>query len=92
MNKIYQAVADCRKTFVEMSYTFTQDINEIEETVQELMLYFMQMNPDTLRSIYEKDGTKGIIRYGAVVLRRSYTSTRSPYYYKYKKYYTHTYI
>ena len=59
MNKIYQAVADCRKTFVEMSYTFTQDINEIEETVQELMLYFMQMNPDTLKSIYEKDGTKG---------------------------------
>ena len=89
MNKIYQAVADCRKTFIEMSYTFTQDINEIEETVQELMLYFMQMNPDTLTSIYEKDGTKGIIRYGAVVLRRSYTSTRSPYYYKYKKYYTH---
>jgi RNA polymerase sigma factor (sigma-70 family) len=89
MNKIYQAVADCRKTFIEMSYTFTQDINEIEETVQELMLYFMQMNPETLRSIYEKDGKKGIIRYGAVVLRRSYTSTRSPYYYKYKKYYTH---
>ena len=89
MNKIYQAVADCRKTFIEMSYTFTQDINEIEETVQELMLYFMQMNPDTLTSIYEKDGTKGIIRYGAVVLRRSFTSTRSPYYYKYKKYYTH---
>ena len=89
MNKIYQAVADCRKTFIEMSYTFTQDINEIEETVQELMLYFMQMNPETLRSIYEKDGTKGLISYGAVVLRRSYTSTRSPYYYKYKKYYTH---
>lgn len=89
MNKIYQAVADCRKTFIEMSYTFTQDINEIQEAVQELMLYFMQMNPETLKSIYEKDGTKGIIRYGAVVLRRSYTSTRSPYYYKYKKYYTH---
>ena len=88
MNKIYQAVASCRETFIEMSYTFTQDINEIEEAVQELMLYFMQMNPDTLKSIYEKDGTKGIISYGAVVLRRSYTSPRSPYYYKYKKYYT----
>ena len=35
MNKIYQVVSDCRKTFVEMSYTFTQDINEIEEAVQE---------------------------------------------------------
>ncbi len=89
MNEIYQIVGDCRKTFIEMSYTYSQDINEIEETVGELMLYFLQMNPDTLRSIYEKDGKKGIISYGAVVLRRSFTSPRSPYYYKYKKYYTH---
>ena len=88
MNKIYQAVADCRETFVEMSYTYSQDINEIEEAVQELMLYFMQMNPATLEKIYTKDGKKGLIRYGAVVLRYSYTSPRSPYYYKYKKYYT----
>tara|TARA_R110000851_G_scaffold71246_1_gene158649 strand:- start:1107 stop:1550 length:444 start_codon:yes stop_codon:yes gene_type:complete len=49
----------------------------------------MQMNPKTLKDIYVKDGEKGIIRYGAVVLRRSFTSVRSPYYYKYKKYYTH---
>jgi RNA polymerase sigma factor (sigma-70 family) len=88
MNKIYQEVADCRKTFIEMSYTFSLDENEINEVVQELMLYFMQMNPDTLKSIYEKDGKKGILSYGAVVLRRSFTSPRSPYYYKYKKYYT----
>ena len=88
MNKIYQAVADCRETFVEMSYTYSQDINEIEEAVQELMLYFMQMNPVILEDIYNKDGQKGLIRYGAVVLRRSFTSPRSPYYYKYKKYYT----
>tara|TARA_B100000902_G_scaffold353112_1_gene364316 strand:+ start:1271 stop:1825 length:555 start_codon:yes stop_codon:yes gene_type:complete len=89
MNKIYEIVADCRETFVEMSFTFTQDENEINEVVQELMLYFMQMNPDTLKSIFEKDGKKGILSYGAVVLRRSFTSNRSPYYYKYKKYYTH---
>jgi len=89
MNKIYEAVADCRKTFIEMSYTFTQDINEIEEVVQELMLYFFQMNPETLKCIYEKDGNKGLISYGSVVLRRSYTSVRCPYYYKYKKYYKH---
>jgi hypothetical protein len=88
MNKVYQAVADCRETFVEMSYTYSQDINEIEEAVQELMLYFMQMNPAILKDIYNKDGKKGLIRYGAVVLKRSYTSPRSPYYYKYKKYYT----
>tara|TARA_R100000734_G_C3313328_1_gene104597 strand:- start:394 stop:945 length:552 start_codon:yes stop_codon:yes gene_type:complete len=88
MNKIYQEVANCRETFIEMSYTFSLDENEINEVVQELMLYFMQMNPDTLKSIYEKDGKKGILSYGAVVLRRSFTSPRSPYYYKYKKYYT----
>ena len=40
MNKIYEIVADCRETFVEMSFTFTQDENEINEVVQELMLIF----------------------------------------------------
>ena len=89
MNKVYQAVADCRPTFVKMSYTFTKDINEIDEACSELTLYFLQMNPKTLKDIYIKDGHKGLIRYGAVVLRRSFTSVRSPYYYKYKKYYTH---
>ena len=88
MNKVYEAVADCRPTFVKMSYAFTQDINEIEEACSELMLYFLQMNPSVLSGIFERDGHKGLIRYGAVVLRRSFTSVRSPYYYKYKKYYT----
>ena len=45
MNKVYEAVADCRKTFVEMSFAFTHDINEIEEAVQECLMYFLQMNP-----------------------------------------------
>ena len=89
MNKIYIEIANCRELFVKMSYTFTNDINEIEEAVQELMIYFLQMNPDTLQKIYIKDGRKGLISYGAVVLRRSFNSVRSPYYYKYKKYYTH---
>jgi len=89
MTEVYQAVADCRKTFVKMSYSFTQDINEIEEVVQECLMYFLQMNPETLKKIWVKDGKKGLISYGAVVLRRSFTSVRSPYYYKYKKYYKH---
>ena len=88
MNKIYQAVGECRKTFVEMSYTYSQDINLIEEVVQECIMGFLQMNQNTLKKIYKKDGKKGIINYAAVVLRRSFTSPRSPYYYKYKKYYT----
>ena len=71
-----------------MTYGLTNDKNEVDEVVQECMLYFLQMNPDTLKGIYEKDGEKGLIRYGAVVIRRSLQSKNSPYYYKYKKYYT----
>ena len=29
MNKIYQEVANCRETFIEMSYTFSLDENEV---------------------------------------------------------------
>jgi len=72
-----------------MCYGITQDEEAINDAVQELMIYFLQMNPQTLQDIYQKDGLKGIKGYGAVVLRRSLTSTRSPFYYKYKKYYTH---
>ena len=71
-----------------MTYGLTNDQNEVDEVVQECMLYFLQMNPETLKGIYEKDGEKGLIRYGAVVIRRSLQSKNSPYYYKYKKYYT----
>jgi hypothetical protein len=53
------------------------------------MLYFLQMNPDTLKDIYTKDGIEGVTRYGAVALRRALTSPRSNFYYKYQKYYTH---
>ncbi len=53
------------------------------------MLYLLQMNPSTLSSIWEKDGKTGIIKYGAVALRRALTSRRSNFYYKYEKYYSH---
>jgi hypothetical protein len=59
----------------------------VNEAVQEIMLYFLQMNPDTLRDIYTKDGIMGVTKYGAVALRRALTSPRSNFYYKYKKYY-----
>jgi hypothetical protein len=71
-----------------MCYGLTKDKVAIDDAVQELMMYFMQMNPETLKTIWEKSGKDGIIRYGAVVLRRALTSPRSPFYYKYKKYYT----
>ena len=70
-----------------MCYGLTKDKEEIDDVVQELMLYFLQMNPETLKKIYDKDGLDGITRYGAVVLNRALTSVRSPFYYKYKKYY-----
>tara|TARA_R110001583_G_scaffold25400_10_gene91992 strand:+ start:4020 stop:4604 length:585 start_codon:yes stop_codon:yes gene_type:complete len=89
MNNIYQEISKLTDFFREMSYGITTDKNKIHEAVQELMLYFLQMNPSTLSSIWEKDGILGIKKYGAVALRRALTSTRSNFYYKYEKYYTH---
>ena len=89
MTKIYVEIAKLTDKFRTMAYGITTDENKVNEAVQELMLYFLQMNPDTLRSIYEKDGILGITRYGAVALRRALTSKRSNFYYKYEKYYTH---
>ena len=89
MTKIYNEIAKLSNKFRTMAFGITTDENKINNAVQELMLYFLQMNPDTLRSIYEKDGIDGITRYGAVALRRALTSPRSNFYYKYEKYYTH---
>ena len=88
MNKIYLEIAKLTDKFRTMSYRLTTDENKINEAVQELMLYFLQMNPSTLKSIYDKDGVDGLTRYGAVALRRALTSKRSNFYYKYEKYYT----
>jgi len=87
MNKIYIEISKLTDKFIEMSYGLVQNDTEIKNAVQELMLYFLSMNPEQLKNIWEKDGKQGIIKYGAVVLKRSYTSVRSPFYYKYKKYY-----
>ena len=89
MTEIYQAVAGLRSKFKKMSFAFTTDLNEIDNAVQELMLYFLQMNPTTLSDIFKKDGVDGLTRYGAVALRRSFTSPRSKFYYTYNKYYSH---
>ena len=89
MNNIYKIVSELAEDFREMCYGITSDKNTIDDAVQELMLYFMQMNQQSLKSIYEKDGERGLLRYGAVVLKRALTSPRSPFYYKYRKYYTH---
>ena len=87
MTDIYNIVSKLSPKFKEMAFGICKDENEVNNAVQELMLYFLQMNPEVLSSIYEKDGKQGILRYGAVALRRALTSPRSAYYYKYKKYY-----
>ena len=89
MNEIYAEIAKLSDKFTAMAYGLTTDKNKIDNAVQELMLYFLQMNPKTLSDIYDKDGIEGITKYGAVALRRSLTSPRSALYYKYEKYYTH---
>mgnify|MGYP003151716779 CR=1 FL=1 len=89
MNKIYLEISKLSDKFRTMCYGLTKNETDIDNAVQELMLYFLQMNPETLKKIYEKDGLEGITKYGAVVLRRALTSPRSPFYYQYKKYYTH---
>ena len=88
MNKIYHIISKLSSKFKEMAYGLTNDEEAINDSVQELMLYFLTINPQVLINIYEKDGEEGLIRYGAVALRRSLTSPRSAYYYKYRKYYT----
>jgi hypothetical protein len=87
MNKIFKEISELSKEFKTMCFGLTQNETDIDNAVQELMVYFLE-RPELVKKIYDKDGLLGITKYGAVVLRRSLTSVRSPFYYKYKKYYT----
>ena len=89
MNDIYIEISKLYDRFRKIAGRNTKDVNEIDESVQELYLYFLQMNPDLLKKIYTNDGETGVIKFGTIILNRSLTSKTSPYYYKYKKYYTH---
>ncbi len=87
MNKIYIEISKLNDKFKEIAERYTKDKTKINDGVQELFMYFLQMNPDRLKKIYDKDGIIGIQKYGAVALRRFYTSKKSSFYYKYSKYY-----
>ena len=89
MNKIYIEISKLTDKFRKMAFGICKDEDKINEAVQELMLYFLQANPQAIKNIYEKDGIEGLTRYGAVALRRALTSPRSNFYYKYEKYYKH---
>ena len=86
IDKIYKLIADNRNRFVAVASKYTEDQNVIDEVVQEQMLYFMQMNKQTLIDIYDKTGLEGLVKYGAVAIHRAVTSPRSNYFYKYRKY------
>jgi RNA polymerase sigma factor (sigma-70 family) len=88
VNKIYLEISKLSDKFRTMCYGLTKNKTDIDNAVQELFIYFLE-RPELVKKIYEKDGIEGITKYGAVVLRRALTSTRSPFYYQYKKYYTH---
>ena len=55
MNKIYIEISKLTDKFKTMCYGLTQNDHDIENAVQELMVYFLSMNPTTLKDIWEKD-------------------------------------
>ena len=62
MTEIYLEISKLSDKFRTMCYGITKDKEQIDDAVQELYLYFLSMNPSTLKSIWKKDGTEGIIR------------------------------
>ena len=63
MTEIYVEISRLTEKFKLVCTSWTKDENEINEAVQELMLYFLSMNPETLKKIWEKDGEVGILKY-----------------------------
>ena len=49
MTEIYYEISRLSDEFRKMCYGLTSDKNEVDELVQELMLYFLQMNPSVLK-------------------------------------------
>ena len=85
---IYKVIGGLRQVFMGIAGQYVKSEYKMEDAVQELFVIFLQMNPDTLKRIYEQDGRKGLIRYGATTLRRNFTSNKNIYYYKYRRYYS----
>tara|TARA_R100001594_G_scaffold116032_1_gene150959 strand:+ start:88 stop:264 length:177 start_codon:yes stop_codon:yes gene_type:complete len=56
MTDIYLEIAKLTNKFRKMAYGITTDQNRVNEAVQELMLYLLQANPDTIKKIYDSDG------------------------------------
>ena len=83
------------KGFIDFQYGELKDTINAHISVIKILtkygLYKGHTSPSQAPKDKEKDnqdGDKGLVSYGAVVIRRSLQSKNSPYYYKYKKYYT----
>ena len=55
MTDIYFEISKLSEKFRQMCYGLTKDKNEVDELVQELMLYFLSMNPDVLKKIWKNN-------------------------------------
>tara|TARA_R110000744_G_scaffold196593_1_gene315887 strand:+ start:13345 stop:13929 length:585 start_codon:yes stop_codon:yes gene_type:complete len=85
--EIHKELANYYNNFYRYALKIRMDHNEASEVVQELYLYYQTMQQDTLQRIYDKDGIKGLVGYGCIVIKRSLISKKSQYYYKMNKYY-----
>lgn len=59
--------------------------NDIEDLIQEVYIILLEYSPNKIIEMYEKKQLKFFI---VGILRRQYYSNTSPFYKKYKKYYT----
>ena len=68
MSKIADVLIELEIVFKGIAGQYTHCQDRINDSVQMLYEYFLNMNQDTLKSIYEKDGKEGIIKYSALTL------------------------
>lgn len=59
--------------------------NDIDDLIQEVYIILLEYSPNKIIELYEKKQLKFFI---VGILRRQYYSNTSPFYKKYKKYYT----
>ena len=59
--------------------------NDIEDLIQEVYIILLEYSPNKIIELYEKKQLKFFI---VGIIRRQYYSNTSPFYKKYKKYYT----
>lgn len=87
MSDLKKTLVELRKVFNGIAGQYCGKQDQIDDAVQMLYEMFLTMNQQTLNKIYEKDGRDGLIKYGAVTIRRYFTSSKNKYYYTYRRYY-----